>query len=214
MWEDATSQGMLTVSSESEMTALLANENTRKYVKYVGESGTYIKDQIYELVPTADTVSFYELPILENEGTSDDIMEGKEFISSDGEKVVGTAQKGTTLNRYIAHGNLKYMAKIIYNAKSIISFANISWSMPITIGIREDAPMQILCSGNCANGTALVMMAFRALISGTRENPTSASYDQNRLVTINADGTITTEAYTPSASNYYIEYWNDTEITA
>lgn len=94
LWEDATSQGMLTVSSESEMTALLANENTRKYVKYVGESGTYIKDQIYELAPTTDNVSFYELPILENEGTSDDIIDGKQFINSKGEKVVGKAVAG------------------------------------------------------------------------------------------------------------------------
>lgn len=91
LWEDATSQGMLTVSSESEMTTLLANENTRKYVRYVGESGTYIKDQIYELVPTADTVSYYELPTLANEGTAADLVQGKQLIDSNGKVVEGIA---------------------------------------------------------------------------------------------------------------------------
>ena len=98
---------------------------------------------------------------------------------------------GTKLNRYIAHGNAILMSKIIFNAKSIISFINISYSIPLSIGIREDAPMQILCGGSCGSGTSVISAGFRIIVHGTKENPTAAIVDQNRLVEIKSDGTIT-----------------------
>lgn len=120
---------------------------------------------------------------------------------------------GTTLNRYIAHGNARLMSKIIFNAKSIIAFINISYSFPLSIGIREDSPMEIYCAGNSPNGSALQLCAFRIIADGTKENPTSASVDQNRFVEIKSDGTITASVYNPDSSGYYIQYENDVEIT-
>lgn len=122
-------------------------------------------------------------------------------------------ESGMKLNRYIAHGDARLMSKIIFNAKSIITFININYSIPLAIGIREDSPMQIYCSGNVGDGTDLIIAGFRIIASGTRENPTSAYVDQDRIVTIKADGTITTSAYSPISNGYYIEYVNDTEIT-
>ena len=120
---------------------------------------------------------------------------------------------GTTLNRYIAHGNAKLMSKIIFNAKSILTFINISYSIPLSIGIREDAPMQIYCSGNSGDGIDLNIASFRILVDGTRENPTYASTDLKTLVTIKEDGTIQTSVYNPDGNGYYIQYVNDVEIT-
>lgn len=120
---------------------------------------------------------------------------------------------GTTLNRYIAHGNATLMSKIIFNAKSIISFTNISYTIPLSIGIREDSPMYILCGGSTGSGSTVVSAGFRIVVSGTRENPTGASVDQNRLVEIKSDGTITASVYSPAKNDYYIQYVNDVEIT-
>ena len=128
-------------------------------------------------------------------------------------RAIESIDGGTTLNKYIAHGNARLMSKIIFNAKSIISFANIAYSMPLSIGIREDGPMNIYCSGNCATGTSLNIAAFRITVGGTRENPTSASIDQKRIVTIKSDKTIETAVYSPEVNGYYIEYVNDVEIT-
>ena len=121
---------------------------------------------------------------------------------------------GTTLNRYVATGKAKLMTKIIFNAKSIISFINKTSDIPFTIGIREDTPMKITLSGNCSDGDSLVMASVRLNVSGTRDDVRSVSYDQNRKVRINVDGTIVTDAYNPSLEGYCIEYWNDTEIIA
>lgn len=120
---------------------------------------------------------------------------------------------GTTLNRYIAHGNARLMSKIIFNAKSIISFTNISYSIPLSIGIREDGPLNIYCGGNSTNGSTVLSAAFRIVVDGTKENPTGASVDQNRLVEIKSDGTINASVYSPLSNDYYIQYENDVEIT-
>ena len=130
---------------------------------------------------------------------------------------IGTLQSesggGTTLNKYIAHGNARLMSKIIFNAKSIISFINIAYSIPLSIGIREDAPMQIYCGGTSVNGSTVCSASFRIVVDGTRENPTGASVDQKRMVEIKSDGTITPSVYSPDTSGYYIQYENDVEIT-
>ena len=129
---------------------------------------------------------------------------------------IGTLQSesgGTTLNRYIAHGNAKLMSKIIFNAKSIISFINISYSIPLSVGIREDGPMEIYCGGTAVSGTSVVSAGFRIIADGTKENPTSAYVDQNRLVEIKSDRTITASVYSPVSNDYYIQYVNDVEIT-
>lgn len=120
---------------------------------------------------------------------------------------------GTTLNRYIAHGNAILMSKIIFNAKSIISFINIASSVPLSIGIREDAPMQIYCGGSTSSGTTVSSASFRIVVSGTRENPTSASVDQNRIVDIKIDGTVSSSSYSLARNDFYIQYVNDVEIT-
>ena len=130
---------------------------------------------------------------------------------------IGTLQSesggGTTLNRYIAHGNAKLMSKIIFNAKSIISFTNITYTIPLSIGIREDSPMEIYCGGTTGSGSSVISAGFRIVADGTKENPTSAYVDQNRLVEIKSDGTITASVYSPISNDYYIQYVNDVEIT-
>ena len=120
---------------------------------------------------------------------------------------------GTTLNRYIAHGNVTLMSKIIFNAKSIISFTNISYTIPLSIGIREDSPMEIYCGGTTGSGSSVISAGFRIIADGTKENPTSAYVDQNRLVEIKSDGAITASVYSPIKNDYYIQYENDVEIT-
>ena len=105
------------------------------------------------------------------------------------------------------------MSKIIFNAKSIISFINISYSIPLSVGIREDGPMEIYCGGTAGSGTSVVSAGFRIIADGTKENPTSAYVDQNRFVEIKSDGTITASVYSPVSNDYYIQYVNDVEIT-
>ena len=73
--------------------------------------------------------------------------------------------------------------------------------------------MVILCGGTTGDGTSVISAGFRIVASGTRENPTGASVDQNRLVEIKSDGTITASVYSPLSSDYYIQYVNDVEIT-
>lgn len=160
-----------------------------------------------DFTPTANT--YYR----HTGATTDTFTQGVIYLYDTAYHKLGESGGGTTLNRYIAHGNARLMSKIIFNAKSIISFTNISHTIPLSIGIREDAPMQIYCSGNGGNGTALNIVGFRIVVSGTKENPTSVSIDQNRLVTIKEDGTIETSAYSVAENDYYIQYENDVEIT-
>lgn len=211
LWEDATSQGMLTVSSESEMTALLANENTRKYVKYVGESGTYIKDQIYELVSTADAVSFYELPTLENEGTSDDIAEGKEFINSKGEKIVGTAKGGLILNKYVytfSGNNFDRLRNIADNAKGNINIAfvynNWLWYGSLSFGRPNASASYIVLSGIAIKADDKTSTDVMYVVADTGNNAIFTITDIN--------GTKTRSTVT-SGFVFYVRYYNDTEIT-
>lgn len=53
-----------------------------------------VKDAFYKISEETDIVRYYELPALSNEGTAADLVEGKELINSNGEKVVGTASGG------------------------------------------------------------------------------------------------------------------------
>lgn len=145
--------------------------------------------------------------------TTDTFTQGVIYLYDTAYHKLGESGGGTTLNRYIAHGNARLMSKIIFNAKSIIAFINISYSFPLSIGIREDSPMQIYCAGNSPSGSTLQLCAFRIIASGTKENPTGASVDQNRLVEIKSDGTITVSVYSPASNDYYIQYVNDVEIT-
>lgn len=158
--------------------------------------------------PTANT--YYR-----HTGTTDTYTQGVIYYydGTEYKALDGSGGGGTTLNKYIAHGNARLMSKIIFNAKSIIAFTNIAYSLPLSIGIREDAPMFITCSGNAGNGTDLIVVGFRITASGTRENPTSAGTDQKRIATIKSDGTIETAVFNPEINGYYIEYFNDVEIT-
>lgn len=53
-----------------------------------GES--YVKNAIYQVAEDGDTTRYAILPTLTNEATADDVAAGKEFINSNGQKVVGT----------------------------------------------------------------------------------------------------------------------------
>lgn len=145
--------------------------------------------------------------------TTDTFTQGVIYLYDTAYHKLGESGGGTTLNKYIAHGNARLMSKIIFNAKSIISFVNIASTVPLSIGIRNDAPMQIYCGGSTASGSTVSSVGFRIVVSGTRENPTSASVDQNRIVDIKSDGTIASSSYSPAPKDYYIEYVNDVEIT-
>lgn len=145
--------------------------------------------------------------------TTDTFTQGVIYLYDTAYHKLGESGGGTTLNKYIAHGNATLMSKIIFNAKSIISFMNINYSIPLSIGIREDSPMHIYCGGTTGSGTSVISAGFRIIADGTRENPQHAYADQNRLVEIKSDGTITASEYSPLSNDYYIEYVNDVEIT-
>lgn len=92
---------VLKASTTEGVQALFTEANVGKLVQYVGDTDVYIKDAIYQIVDTSAAKQYYELPALTSEGTADDLALGKELINSRGEKIVGTAIGGTTLNRYI-----------------------------------------------------------------------------------------------------------------
>lgn len=85
---------VLRAATTAGMQALFTTENIGKVVQYVGETDVYIKDAIYQIVDTSEFKQYYELPILTNEATADDLALGKELINSKGEKIIGTASGG------------------------------------------------------------------------------------------------------------------------
>lgn len=80
---------VLRASTTEGMQALFTTENIGKVVQYVGDTDVYIKDAIYQIVDTSEFKQYYELPVLTNEATADDLTLGKELINSKGEKVTG-----------------------------------------------------------------------------------------------------------------------------
>lgn len=82
---------VLRAATTEGMQALFTTENIGKVVQYVGETDVYIKDAIYQIVDTNEFKQYYELPMLTNEGTAADLVEGKQLINSKGEAVEGTA---------------------------------------------------------------------------------------------------------------------------
>lgn len=82
---------VLRAATTEGMQALFTTENIGKVVQYVGETDVYIKDAIYQIVDTNEFKQYYELPMLTNEGTAADLVEGKQLINSKGEVVEGTA---------------------------------------------------------------------------------------------------------------------------
>lgn len=80
---------VLRAATTEGMQALFTTENIGKVVQYVGETDVYIKEAIYQIVDTSEFKQYYELPVLTNEATADDLTLGKELINSNGEKVTG-----------------------------------------------------------------------------------------------------------------------------
>lgn len=71
------------ISKDGQWTAEVINTNL-----------SLVKDAFYKISEETDIVRYYELPALSNEGTAEDLAEGKELINSNGEKIVGTASGG------------------------------------------------------------------------------------------------------------------------
>lgn len=81
---------ILQAATTEGMQALFIGANVGKIVKYVGETDVYIKDALYQVTDGSQFVQYYELPVLTNEGTADDLALGKELINSKGLKIIGT----------------------------------------------------------------------------------------------------------------------------
>ena len=69
------------------------------FIKWLGPNKTVldettgqmlIQNEIYRAVEDGDILQYVILPVLTNEATADDVAAGKEFINSNGQKVVGT----------------------------------------------------------------------------------------------------------------------------
>lgn len=69
------------------------------FIKWLGPGKTVIDattgqmlihGEVYRAVEDGDTFQYVILPVLTNEATADDVAAGKEFINSNGQKVVGT----------------------------------------------------------------------------------------------------------------------------
>ena len=85
-----TGNNILQASTTAGMQALFIDANIGKIVKYVGETDVYIKDALYQVTDGSQFAQYYELPVLTNEGTADDLALGKELINSKGLKIIGT----------------------------------------------------------------------------------------------------------------------------
>ena len=85
-----TGNNILQASTTAGMQALFIDANIGKIAKYVGETDVYIKDAFYLITSDANAKQYYELPVLTNEGTADDLALGKELINSKGLKIIGT----------------------------------------------------------------------------------------------------------------------------
>ena len=81
---------ILQAATTEGMQALFIDANIGKIVKYVGETDVYIKDALYQVTDGSQFAQYYELPVLTNEGTADDLALGKELINSKGLKIIGT----------------------------------------------------------------------------------------------------------------------------
>ncbi len=81
---------ILQAATTEGMQALFIGANIGKIVKYVGETDVYIKDALYQVTDGSQFAQYYELPVLTNEGTADDLALGKELINSKGLKIIGT----------------------------------------------------------------------------------------------------------------------------
>lgn len=67
------------------------------FIKWLGPNAVSLSDgtklyrgSIYQAVDEGDTNAYVLLPTLSNEATAEDVVKGKEFINSSGQKVVGT----------------------------------------------------------------------------------------------------------------------------
>lgn len=100
----AASENPIIVESIDKLSALLTSENTGKYIKFTGETGEYTtednqtlyltKNAAYVISDEAESVQYYELPTLANEGAAADLAQGKELINGSGNVIVGTMPKG------------------------------------------------------------------------------------------------------------------------
>lgn len=79
------------------MEKLLVIENIGKYVKYTGPTNDkYVKDMIYQISEEGTLTKYMIIPILENEGFSSDLSQGKQLINSAGEVITGTREEVLT----------------------------------------------------------------------------------------------------------------------
>lgn len=85
------------VTSDTEMEACLNdNRYLGMYVKFSGESENYLNGQVYKIAQEGEASKFYQLPMLDNEGTAADLAKGKQLISSSGQIIVGAAESGNS----------------------------------------------------------------------------------------------------------------------
>lgn len=90
-------QNPLEAATQEEMEKLLIIENIGKYVKYTGPTNDkYVKDMIYQISEEGTLTKYMIIPILENEGFSSDLSQGKQLINSAGEVITGTREEVLT----------------------------------------------------------------------------------------------------------------------
>lgn len=83
------------VTSDAEMEACLNDDRyLGMYVKFSGESENYLNGQVYKIAQEGEMSKFYQLPMLDNEGTAADLAIGKQLIGSDGRIIIGAAEGG------------------------------------------------------------------------------------------------------------------------
>lgn len=83
------------VTSDAEMEAYLNDDKyLGMYVKFSGESENYLNGQVYKIAQEGEASKFYQLPMLDNEGTPADLATGKQLIDSGGKIIIGTADSG------------------------------------------------------------------------------------------------------------------------
>lgn len=201
---------VLRAATTAGMQALFTIENIGKVVQYVGETDVYIKEAIYQIVDTSEFKQYYELPVLTNEATADDVAEGKEFVNSKGVKIIGTAKGGVILNKYVytfSGNNFDRLRNIVNNAKGNVNIAfvynNWLWYGSLSFGRPNNQASYIVLSGIAIKADDDTSTDVMYVVADTGNNAIFTITDIN--------GTKTRTKVT-SGFSFYVCYYNDTEI--
>lgn len=178
-----------------------------------------VKDAFYQISEETDSAQYYELPSLTDEATAEDVAEGKEFINSKGEKIVGTGSGGMTLNKYtVSRPSIGLFAKIYLNAKGNVSGAfgiNIDNSLDHGFSIGAIRPSgdnirATLCNG-IGSGSKNIYVG-EILVRNISNSP-YIDPDYSTVFRISADSVTKVDVGAYNADYSKIVYYNDTEIT-